>query len=192
VSASERLGRALFRIRSVTPLPLIAVGAVAGHPTSHTLVAGAAITLLGELIRAASVSYVGPGSRTRGDRVGALVTSGPYARCRNPIYLGNLLIGAGACWAVNVPLLVAAFAVLFFAQYGFVVAWEEAQLREAHGKSYRAYCEQVPRWFPRPRFKPDRGRPRYPARKVLRSERSTLVAIVLVYIGLGVLAVLRA
>ena len=190
--ASERLGRILFRVRSITPLPLLAVGLVLGHPTAHTIVVGAVITILGELIRTASVSYIGPGSRTRGDRVGALVTSGPYARCRNPIYLGNLLIGAGACWAVNVPLLVAAFAALFFAQYGFIVAWEEAQLRAAHGKAYRTYCDQVPRWFPRPRFKPSTARPRFDARRVLRSERSTLVGILLVYVGLTLLAVSRA
>jgi len=175
-----RLGGALFRWRSLTPLPLIAVGLVLGRPTPASVLLGAAVTGMGEFIRAWSVAHIGARSRTRGASVGALVTSGPYGRCRNPIYLGNLLVGAGIIWATDVPLLLPAYVLLFAVQYGLVVAWEEDGLRRAHGAAFDAYCARVPRWLPRGSTAP-LDPARYGPKVVLRSERSTLIGQVLAF-----------
>lgn len=126
---------------------------------------------VGEVVRLAAVGHIGLPSRTRGDTVAALVDTGPYARVRNPLYLGNLLLFAGLGvllwpWAL---LLVPALAV----EYHLIVRWEEANLRARLGEPYLAYLARVPRWAPL-------GPPRpgtWSAARALRSERSTLLAI---------------
>lgn len=183
VPAAARLGGALFRWRSITPLPLIAAGLVLGRPTPTSVLLGAAVTAMGEFIRAWSVAHIGARSRTRGTSVGALVTTGPFSRCRNPIYLGNLLVGAGIIWATDVPLLLPAYVLLFAAQYSLVVAWEEDQLRREHGRAYDVYRARVPRWLPS--GSTAGGDPaRYGPKVVLRSERSTLIGQALAFAAL--------
>lgn len=177
---SLRLGAVLFRWRSLTPLPIVAVGLALGHPTLNSILMGGAVTALGEFIRGWSVAHIGTRSRTRGGSVGPLVTSGPFSRCRNPIYLGNLLVGAGIVWATDVPLLLPAYVLLFAVQYGFIVAWEEDRLEAAHGRAFAAYRARVPRWLPRRGANPFAASPHGPS-TVLRSERSTLVGQVLAY-----------
>jgi len=182
----------LFRWRGFTPLPLLAAGLVLGDPGPGSIAVGFAVSCIGEGVRAWSVAHIGSISRTRSGRVGPLITTGPFARSRNPIYLGNLLVGAGMVWAVSVPLLLAAYVLLFFAQYTCIVAWEEARLLAEHGEAYDRYRRAVPRWFARVERRPSRpaaaAPPRFDSRAVLRSERGTLLVLATVYLALVVLA----
>ena len=57
--------------------------------------AGVAITVLGELIRLWGVHHIGAISRTRSERLGPLVASGPFAWLRNPLYVGNIALWVG-------------------------------------------------------------------------------------------------
>src|SRR6185503_3743199 len=97
--STTRLGGWLFRHRTVLPLPFAAaiLGLRVGQaPRSAALVAaGVAITLAGELLRMWGVHHIGAISRTRADRLGPLVSSGPFAYVRNPLYLGNIAIWVG-------------------------------------------------------------------------------------------------
>jgi protein-S-isoprenylcysteine O-methyltransferase Ste14 len=83
-----------------------------------------------------------------GRKNNTLVTVGPYARCRHPLYFFNLVgaVGVGAASGlISVTLLVlAAFA--FY--YPVVMAREEAYLAERHGEAYAAYALNVPRFWP--------------------------------------------
>lgn len=78
----------------------------------------------------------------------ALVTSGPNALTRNPMYVGMAgLLGAHALvrggWLTVLPL--AAFvAVIDLTQ----IRPEEAALRELFGEEYDTYCARAPRWLP--------------------------------------------
>ncbi len=79
----------------------------------------------------------------------SLTTCGPYRRLRNPIYCANTFVVTGAVTAFGywwaVPL-----AVLWCAAfYSAVVRHEETRLRAWHGRAYRTYCHDVPRWIPR-------------------------------------------
>ena len=72
-----------------------------------------------------------------------------FALCRNPLYVGNLLI------AVGFALVVHAYAFYFILLPGVafayiaIVAAEEAYLRQKFGQQYQDYMRRVPRWWPR-------------------------------------------
>jgi len=149
------------------------------RPTVGTLFVGLVVAVTGEVVRMAAVAHIGARSRTRAPEVGALVTTGPFARCRNPLYLGNTLMAAGLAFAAGIPALPALAVALVGLQYLAIVAWEEEQLVRTHGRAYEAYRSTVPRFFPRLRARrtPDPAGPHcapVPWPRVLRSERSTL------------------
>lgn len=78
----------------------------------------------------------------------ALVTSGPYSLCRNPLYLFSLIGGIGvglATETLTIPFLIA---VAFAVYYPSVIRSEEATLLSLHGSSFEAYRTNVPRFFP--------------------------------------------
>jgi protein-S-isoprenylcysteine O-methyltransferase Ste14 len=191
--ATLRLGERLFRLRGWTPVPLLVVGLALGRPTVASVLLGIAVTVAGELIRWQSVAHIGSTSRTRAAGVGPLITDGPYARTRNPLYLGNLLIGLGMVWACAVPLLLPVFVILFALQYSLVVRWEESRLAVEHGEAFAGYLQRVPRWFPTGRSRATGASAgRRPFREVLRSERSTLIVQVAVYAAVAARVALEA
>ncbi|MCR5536892.1 MAG: isoprenylcysteine carboxylmethyltransferase family protein [Succinivibrio sp.] len=78
-----------------------------------------------------------------------LVTSGPYAVCRNPMHFGLILYYLGVCCALNSFLgLLVPFLVLVTA-YLLAVFVDERRLRAEFKEEYEAYCAQVPRFWPR-------------------------------------------
>ena len=76
-----------------------------------------------------------------------LVTHGPFAIVRHPIYLGVILASAGGLLIYRTWTLV--FATVSF--LGLVVrAWREEQALAAQfGDEWEAYCQRVPGWLPR-------------------------------------------
>src|SRR5262245_55120586 len=92
---SIKLGAWLFRHRTAVPLP-IAVALLAiprsPYPSRTLILAGVVLTASGEILRLWAVHHIGAISRTRSDRLGPLVSSGPFGICRNPLYVGNIAI----------------------------------------------------------------------------------------------------
>jgi protein-S-isoprenylcysteine O-methyltransferase Ste14 len=76
-----------------------------------------------------------------------LVSEGPYRYTRNPQYTGAVLILLGHfLWSGSLALL--AYGSLVFSLFNiFVRFYEEPNLEQRFGKSYRRYREQVPRWL---------------------------------------------
>lgn len=75
-----------------------------------------------------------------------LVTSGPYAWTRNPMYLGHLIFLAGLAVLLSGPAwLVLAAHVLWFERR---VREDEARLASLFGQPYRDYQQRVKRWIP--------------------------------------------
>lgn len=152
----------LAKARFVLVWPIAIWLLVAAHTTERRLHVGLALVLLGELLRLWANGYVGhvKVNRTqqwRGDpRIGQLVTAGPYAFVRHPLYLGTLLIGAGFClMAGNVWLILAALA-FFLSVYRRKMVHEEALLKDELGTPYLIYQAAVPRWLPTWRRYPSR------------------------------------
>jgi protein-S-isoprenylcysteine O-methyltransferase Ste14 len=175
----------VFTYRSYTPLPFLLLMMVFARPTPSSLLAGFAVMLAGEAIRFWGVSIVGSETRTTGSVGGTyLITTGPYAFVRNPLYVGNMLMYAGVgimslAWWPWLPL---AALVWFYVQYTLIVTREEEYLAERFGETFADYCRHVRRFVPR--WTPYRTAA--PPPKVLdfaeglASERRTLQALVIV------------
>jgi protein-S-isoprenylcysteine O-methyltransferase Ste14 len=91
-----------------------------------------------------------------------LVADGPYRHCRNPLYLGLLLLSVGFGLAAS--------RLGFFIIVGGnllvvlrLIRWEEAVFQVRPGPAYRSYLQSVPRLVPsvRPRVPAGGARPRW-------------------------------
>lgn len=84
-------------------------------------------------------------SGTGGPQRGPLVTAGPYAISRNPLFAGVLLAQAGTFLAAP-----SVFTLVCLVVGAMVirrqVAVEEADLGTRHGETFAAYRARVPRW----------------------------------------------
>jgi protein-S-isoprenylcysteine O-methyltransferase Ste14 len=77
-----------------------------------------------------------------------LVCDGPYSVCRNPLYLGTILMACSfGLFLESLTLLVAVGCCTAF---GLCVAIpsEERSLTRKFGESYARYCREVPRFWP--------------------------------------------
>ncbi len=161
--ASLRLGQTLFRFRSFTPVPVLALlGWLLFRsrdfygPGGETLdgaldLAGVAVALLGQALRFYVLGWVPEGTSGQSDRLEAstLNTRGPYAYVRNPLYVGNLLICLGLMFIAHDGWVYAVGLGFFFGEYFFIIRAEENFLRGKFGVAFDDYCAQVRRWVPR-------------------------------------------
>jgi protein-S-isoprenylcysteine O-methyltransferase Ste14 len=110
-------------------------------PTWRSIAYGAIVAILGLIVRGASAGYL------RKDR--ELAITGPYARTRNPLYLGSAILAAGFVVAGHswvAGLLVSAYFAIF---YYAVMRNEEEDLRLRFGPEFDAYAARVPLFFPK-------------------------------------------
>ena len=77
----------------------------------------------------------------------ALVTSGPFAWSRNPIYLGNTTALCGAGLAFANPWLIGTGLIAAVAVNRLAIVREEAHLARLFGGDWEAYCRRTPRWL---------------------------------------------
>jgi len=166
---SPRLGR----LRLVLLYAVLTALVVASRPTPALLAAGALLAFLGEALRIWAAGHLVKSVR--------LVTSGPYARTRNPLYLGRLLIMTGLLVAARIDPLVnlAALAIgygLFFLYYlPRKERVEGSRLAARHGEAYEAYRRDVPALALSLRRYPGAG-VRWSSGLLLRSQEPLVIA----------------
>jgi protein-S-isoprenylcysteine O-methyltransferase Ste14 len=175
----------MFKNRSYTPLPFLLIMVIFAEPTIASLLIGFAIVLLGESIRFWGVSIAGAETRTTGSVGGTyLITTGPFAHVRNPLYVGNMLMyaGIGVMSMALFPWLLIVACVWFLVQYWLIISREEEYLAGHFGAPYGEYKKHVPRLLPR--LTPYQSGAPAPKNVDLRegfaSERRTLQAMSLV------------
>ncbi len=78
-----------------------------------------------------------------------LVTTGPYAVCRNPMHLGLVLYYLGACCAINSIWSLAVPLAAFITACLFARFVDEPRLRRDFGQEYETWAAAVPRFWPR-------------------------------------------
>jgi len=137
-----------FRYRGGVWTLFFVVLLIFARPSEAWLVPGLLFLFLGQGLR-----FWGAGTitRYRGEEVAAprLVTWGPYAFARNPLYVGNGFIGLGWCFLSGRPVSFVLFTVVFVVLYGImVVPWEEAFLIKKFPREYVDYKQRTGRFFP--------------------------------------------
>lgn len=151
-----RFGQIVFPRRLWVGLAVVAIAALFVRP--HAVfgpfqilgtIASLALILLGLAGRAWAAGCAG--QHTRDARIDAprLVTGGPYAYVRNPIYLASIVLGFGMVGLVGDPVLLLLHLGVCILLYAGIIPAEEKFLRGRFGQAYLDYTEQVPRMWPR-------------------------------------------
>lgn len=171
----------LFRHRTWLQLPLAAaILLIPGSADAERILwpLGVGIVFAGEALRLWAVQHIGVISRTRSDRLGPLISTGPFSLVRNPLYLGNIALWVGFAVSARLLYLAPLLILVVGLEYHAIVRWEEQLLAARFGDSYREYAARVPRWVPRlARTAHAPSPPAYSWRETLFSERGTLIAI---------------
>ncbi len=112
--------------------------------------AGIAAALAGQIIRALTIglAYIIRGGRDRKVYAETLVKDGIFAHCRNPLYLGNILIVTGLGIIANSVLFYLIGIPLFIFLYMAIIRAEENYLAAKFGEEYIEYCRNVNRLIP--------------------------------------------
>ncbi len=111
---------------------------------------GLLVTILGQLIRGLTIglAYIVRGGKEGKPYAEGLVTEGIFRHCRNPLYVGNILMLLGVGILANSLVYVAIVIPVFLFIYQAIVLAEENFLRGKFGSGFDEYCKKVNRWFP--------------------------------------------
>ncbi|WP_431322605.1 methyltransferase family protein [Rhizobium sp. YTU87027] len=131
----------------MSPPPTEIAGSVAAERVKDLM---ALLVIFSGLALRASVigyAYIKRGGLKKRVYANDLVTEGMFGVCRNPLYVGNMLIYAGVFLLHGNPVVAILGIALFLFIYQCIVYAEEAFLEDKFGDAYRAYCADVPRWL---------------------------------------------
>jgi len=147
-----RIGNFLFHYRNgLFPLVfiLLFLNQRQALPDQTLAVAlGFTIAILGQLLRAITIglAYIKRGGKDRQVYADDLVTDGMFSHCRNPLYVGNLLVVLGLGFIANSWLFLVIGVPFFIFAYIAIVAAEENFLRKKFGTAFDEYCRRVGRF----------------------------------------------
>jgi protein-S-isoprenylcysteine O-methyltransferase Ste14 len=132
-----RLAR--WRVRLGFVAGLVAFGFA--RPTWSTWWAGLAVAIAGEIVRIWAAGHL--------EKSREVTRSGPYRWMRHPLYVGSILIAAGAAVAARNTAVAAVIALYMASTITAAVRTEEAHLRQAFGDTYDRYRESLAEPMPR-------------------------------------------
>jgi protein-S-isoprenylcysteine O-methyltransferase Ste14 len=186
-TAFIRIGDFFFKWRNYfVPLFLIAVvcvfqpaGSVAGQEwiAEFMDVIGFFMVLSGLGFRAATIgwAYIKRGGLNKEVYADTLVEGGFFGMCRNPLYVGNMLIYSGIFMIHGNPVAVVFGTAFFYFFYCSIIAAEEFYLRNKFGAAFDDYCARVPRWIPVwSKFEPSTENMRYCFSRAVFKDYSTV------------------
>lgn len=191
-----KIGDFLFKYRNhVFPLyilglflifmpPTYFLGASSIQTTIAVIVAFAGLAMRGIVI---GLAYIKRGGLNKKVYAENLVTEGMFSLCRNPLYVGNMLIYAGeflmfgnfTCFIIGT--------LSFWFIYECIIATEENYLKNKFGDAYKEYCKDVPRWIPKfGRFKSATEGMKFNWKKVVVKDYSTIFSTTVVLIAVKI------
>lgn len=112
------------------------------------IVIGLFVTILGEAIRGATIglAYIIRGGKDKKVHAENLVTEGIFRHCRNPLYVGNILMLLGVGILSNSWIYLGIVFPIFLFIYQSIVMAEENFLQNKFGFDFTNYCQRVNRW----------------------------------------------
>lgn len=130
--------------------PIFSAEIFGSHYYLWPIIIGLIITVTGQLIRGATIglAYIIRGGKDGKVYAEELVTEGIFHHCRNPLYVGNILMLVGVGILSNSLLYLLVFIPFFLFVYQAIVLAEENFLRSKFGEKFIAYCQKVNRWLP--------------------------------------------
>jgi protein-S-isoprenylcysteine O-methyltransferase Ste14 len=140
VNFSKPYADQVAKLRVPGGFVLVAAFIWLSQPTTESLAWGLPLSLLGLALRAWAAGHL--------EKNSTLAESGPYARVRNPLYVGTLTVAAGFVVASRRWELGILFAVFFLLIYLPVVQLEEQHLRNLF-PAFEEYCHRVPQLIPK-------------------------------------------
>lgn len=120
--------------------PIFVVYPFAAHITGFSYCCGAILMLVGLGIRFWASGYI--------IKSQVLATSGPYAYTRNPLYVGNFLLGLGISVTSGNIWIIIYYAVTFTLLYLGTIRDEQEFLEKKFGDAFRDYVSNVPVFLP--------------------------------------------
>jgi protein-S-isoprenylcysteine O-methyltransferase Ste14 len=134
----------------VPSLPLFSAAECGARYYWWPVVLGLLITCTGQGIRGLTIglAYIVRGGKEGKPYAEGLVTEGIFRHCRNPLYVGNILMLLGVGILANSVFYVAFMMPLFSFIYQAIVLAEEDFLRKKFGQGFDNYCRDVNRWWP--------------------------------------------
>ena len=193
-----RSGNWLFRWRSYLPLIVIALFIfslrdfeyIGGSEKATHLweIFCMLISYCGLAIRAITIGHTPRGTSGRNTRkqvAETLNTAGIYSITRNPLYLGNFVMGLGIALFAHLWWLTLIYILIFWLYYERIIFAEESFLRVKFGDEYLRWAEQTPPFLPK--FKNYRkSNLRFSLKNVLKREYNGFFAVIVVMFVLEV------
>jgi protein-S-isoprenylcysteine O-methyltransferase Ste14 len=128
-----------WRVRLSYPLAVAVLWFA--RPNPHSILIGVVVGLVGLWLRAYAAGFL--------HKHEILTITGPYARTRNPLYLGSAILALGAAVATRSwasATILCSYFVLF---YSIVMRREENELQSRYGAIFVEYARAVPLFLPR-------------------------------------------
>ncbi len=127
-----------WRVRAASIGLILAI--IFARPDLTSFLTGLGICFLGLLIRTWSAGHL------RKEK--ELAISGPYQYTRNPLYLGNFVIGISVAFASRSWWVLGYFAAYFLLFYPLVIKREMKRMKELFPDEYDEYKKKAPLFFP--------------------------------------------
>lgn len=128
------------KLRLWLAYPVFIIFPFVAHVSDFSFSTGIILMAAGLLVRFWASGFISK-SRT-------LATSGPYAYTRNPLYLGNFILGLGIVIISNNLWLILYYIITFMILYIGTIREEQKVLEEKFGKAYLEYTSCVPMFLP--------------------------------------------
>ena len=112
---------------------------------------GGLVALGGQAVRWITIGlvYIIRGGKDRKVYAEELVTDGIFAHCRNPMYVGNVLMLVGTGTLANSLYFLLIGGPFFIFVYQSIIMAEENFLHRKFGEKFEAYRARTGRWIPR-------------------------------------------
>ncbi|MDD5578721.1 MAG: isoprenylcysteine carboxylmethyltransferase family protein [Methylobacter sp.] len=120
-------------------------------PGIYLMILGLVMIMMGQGLRILTIglAYIERGGRKRRIYADKLVTAGIFSHCRNPLYVGNILIVTGFLFISGSLTGIIVGSLAFIGIYRLIVYSEENFLSTKFAEAYTAFCADVPRWIPK-------------------------------------------
>ena len=127
-----------WRVRAASIGLILAI--IFARPDLTSFLTGLGVCFLGLLIRTWSAGHLSKEKK--------LAISGPYQYTRNPLYLGNFVIGISVAFASRSWWVLGYFAAYFLFFYPLTIKREMKRMKELFPDEYDEYKKKTPLFFP--------------------------------------------